>query len=89
MQHIARDPTPTNIPLAMKTQADFEAILKPFVKDRGYGYEYSYMNSPRAFWRVDGLVPPEANSAGERLWKKEGRAVEYEGGQGEGVRNGA
>ena len=79
MQHIAREPGVTNIPAAMKTQADFEAILNPFVKDRGYGYEYSYMNSPRAFWRVDGWVPPEAGSEGEKEWKERGRAGRYEG----------
>ncbi|MGO9384320.1 MAG: tautomerase family protein [Mycobacterium sp.] len=55
-----------------------EEKLAPFVKERGFDWEVHIDETPMDLWRVQGLVPPPAESEMEKLWAKENRPVPYE-----------
>jgi len=55
-----------------------EAKLAPFVKERGFDWEVHIDETPLDLWRVQGLIPPPAESEMEKLWTKENRPVPYE-----------
>jgi len=77
MSHIARESEIKEGP-ARWFQTHVDAVLKPYIQDRGMRWEYSYDNSPRMFWKINGMVPPDEDSEMERKWRKENRAVSYE-----------
>jgi len=58
--------------------AAIEATLAPFVKDRGYDWEIHLDETPMDRWRVQGLIPPPAESDIEKLWSKENRPIPYD-----------
>jgi phenylpyruvate tautomerase PptA (4-oxalocrotonate tautomerase family) len=76
VDHIARQMDDPAI-RAMCMEA-IEEKLAPFVKDRGYDWEVHLNETPMDLWRTQGLVPPPAESAIEKLWAKENRPVPYE-----------
>lgn len=79
MVHIARESAVDDRPKAEAVQEQWaQDIFQRHIVDRGLEWEYSYANTPRLFWRVDGLVPPEADTEGEKLWLREDRAVPYQ-----------
>ncbi|GBG37413.1 tautomerase family protein [Mycobacterium montefiorense] len=75
-EHIARHlPTTEHRRHAM---ALFEAQIAPFVRDRGYDWEMHVDETLFDFWQVQGLVPPLAESEGEKQWVRENRPVPHE-----------
>lgn len=56
-----------------------DRIIDPHCAGRGWGYEYHAVETPRALWKIDGLIPPPHGSEEEKRWAEEGRAVEYPG----------
>lgn len=59
-----------------------DRALKPHVEDVGYDWEYHIAETERGLWKINGLVPPPWRSEEERVWAREGRAVEYVGSRG-------
>lgn len=55
-----------------------DAILKPFIADKGYDWEYSIDETSRDLWKINGHVPPMPDSEAEREWKRVNRAVPFE-----------
>jgi phenylpyruvate tautomerase PptA (4-oxalocrotonate tautomerase family) len=70
---------PDNTDVYNTTTAKIDAALKPHVYDKGYKSEYHVGETERRLWKIDGLIPPEFKSEQEEVWRKEGRAVPYEG----------
>ncbi|KAI6170122.1 Tautomerase-3 domain-containing protein [Aphelenchoides besseyi] len=59
----------------------YEAILAPFIKNRGLEYELLFSIAIEEcdpnFWRESGLVPPISNSKAEKEWLRLNKAVPY------------
>ena len=57
-------------------------MLKPFIADAGYDWEYSITESSRDLWKVQGLVPPMPGTEAEKEWVRRNEAVEFEKSEG-------
>ncbi|OJD32215.1 4-oxalocrotonate tautomerase [Diplodia corticola] len=55
-----------------------DEVLKPYIADKGYDWEYHGLETDRELWKLNGLVPPGTGTEGEQLWVKENKAVPYE-----------
>ncbi|KAI6195888.1 Tautomerase-3 domain-containing protein [Aphelenchoides besseyi] len=55
----------------------YEAILAPYIKDRGLEYEIAIEECDPNLWRESGLVPPTSNSKAEKEWLRLNKAVPY------------
>ncbi|KAF2198096.1 hypothetical protein GQ43DRAFT_443660 [Delitschia confertaspora ATCC 74209] len=78
IQNIART-LPSSPTGPTKEQTRFltlvDEVLKPHIEDKGYEWEYHAIESSKNLWKIQGMVPPEAGSEGEEVWRKEGKAV--------------
>ncbi|KAB8072799.1 putative oxalocrotonate tautomerase [Aspergillus leporis] len=54
-----------------------DAILNPVFEPKGIDWEYFVQELPRDLWKINGLVPPEARSEGEKEWVRLGRAAKF------------
>lgn len=53
----------------------FDQILKPYIADKGYDWEYHVGETERGLWKINGLAPPPYKSEEEKLWAKENRPI--------------
>src|SRR5262245_6223715 len=75
IEHIAR--TTSDDRKAWWLELTKEAIA-PFVKDRGFNWEFHIDETPFDFWSVQGYRPPPADSDDEKRWAREiGRRHEH------------
>uniref|UniRef100_A0A8H7N4Z4 Tautomerase cis-CaaD-like domain-containing protein n=1 Tax=Bionectria ochroleuca TaxID=29856 RepID=A0A8H7N4Z4_BIOOC len=51
--------------------------LRPYIAEKGYDWEITIADTPRDFWRFNGIVPPPWRSEAERLWAQTGRPIEW------------
>lgn len=49
------------------------AILKPFVADRGFNWEFHIDETPFDYWSINGFYPPKPSTPDERRWREENR----------------
>ncbi|KAJ5725284.1 uncharacterized protein N7483_006641 [Penicillium malachiteum] len=63
----------------LRTTSRIDKIIKPYVADKGYDFEYHVDETERRLWKINSLIPPPHKSEAEQLWFKENRAVPYEG----------
>ncbi|KAH7042137.1 putative oxalocrotonate tautomerase [Macrophomina phaseolina] len=61
------------------TTAKIDALLKPHIADKGYDWEFHIDETERRLWKVNGYIPPQYKSEGEKLWAKENKPVPYPG----------
>ena len=54
-----------------------DAVIAPFVKDRGYDWEISIDETPCDLWTLQGELAPPFESVAEKRWVKENRASPY------------
>jgi|ERR1700733_11877158 phenylpyruvate tautomerase PptA (4-oxalocrotonate tautomerase family) len=47
--------------------------IAPFIKDRGYDWEFHIDETPFDLWSVQGYRPPPADSEDEKRWARENR----------------
>ncbi|KAJ4364980.1 hypothetical protein N0V83_008596 [Neocucurbitaria cava] len=59
-----------------------DEVLKPFIEDAGYHWEYSVDETSRDLWKIQGLVPPMPGSEAEGEWARLNEAVPFEMGKG-------
>lgn len=52
-------------------------IIAPWVKDRGYDWEFNITEPPADLWSLQGLIPPPFESVAERRWVLENKATPY------------
>jgi len=53
-------------------------VLKPYIADQGYDWEYTVEELRRDLWKVQGMVPPMPGTEAEKEWVRLGQAVEFE-----------
>jgi phenylpyruvate tautomerase PptA (4-oxalocrotonate tautomerase family) len=50
------------------------AVLAPWVKNRGFAWEFHIDETPFDYWSIQGYFPPRAGTEDERRWMSENRA---------------
>ena len=71
VDHIARTlPTPELRTLWLERCND---ALAPFVKEKGFDWEFHIDETPFELWSIQGYRPPPANSEDEKRWIAENR----------------
>ncbi|KAJ7646005.1 putative oxalocrotonate tautomerase [Mycena polygramma] len=53
----------------------YETAIAPFTKARRMDWEVQVSDCDRSVWNINGMAPPEANTEGEEIWRRENRAV--------------
>jgi hypothetical protein len=53
------------------------AVLAPFMAERGLDWELHIDETSRDLWLIQGLRPPAPGSPGERLWRERNEPVPY------------
>ncbi|WP_260738881.1 tautomerase family protein [Tunturiibacter lichenicola] len=72
IEHIAR--TMVDHESKVKFLGHVNEVIAPYVEQRGYDWELNVQELPFDLWRVQGLVPPGAESVDEKRWKQENKA---------------
>jgi phenylpyruvate tautomerase PptA (4-oxalocrotonate tautomerase family) len=75
IDHIAR--TLPNDEAKRRWLAMCDDALAPFVKERGYDWEYHIDETPFDLWSIQGLRPPPPNSPAEKQWVADNRPGPY------------
>ena len=70
IDHIARSVLPEERESLLKF---LNKSIHPFVRDRGLDWEIHIDETPRDFWTIQGMRPPEEGSAEEQRWARENR----------------
>lgn len=52
---------------------EINKAIAPFVKDRGFDWEFHIDETPFELWSVQGYQPPPADSEEEKRWARENR----------------
>lgn len=47
-----------------------DKVLNPILEDKGADWEYFFTEAPRELWKINGMVPPEPGSEGEKEWQR-------------------
>ena len=72
INHIA---VSTGVELHDMMTSRFDQILKPYIADNGFDWEYHVGETERGLWKINGLAPPPYKSEVEKLWAKENRPI--------------
>ncbi|MBR7621053.1 tautomerase family protein [Phenylobacterium sp. 20VBR1] len=76
VDHIARTlPTPEAKAWWIKACDD---AMAPYIRDRGFDWEFHIDETPFDLWSIQGLRPPPANSDAEARWISENKASPYD-----------
>lgn len=71
MEHIAR--SFPSIESSRRFIDRINALLKPYIEDRGLDWELHIDETPIDYWSINGHYPPRANSEDEKRWRIENR----------------
>lgn len=71
MEHIAR--SFPNIESSRRFIDRVNAILKPYLADKGYDWEFHIDETPIDYWSINGHYPPKPDTEDERRWRAENR----------------
>ncbi|CAM1507697.1 Fc.00g045450.m01.CDS01 [Cosmosporella sp. VM-42] len=70
-----------NVFVAAKTREETPFVrlvvqhMAPYIADQGYDWEITVSDTPREFWRFNGISPPPLRSEAESVWAKAGRPI--------------
>jgi phenylpyruvate tautomerase PptA (4-oxalocrotonate tautomerase family) len=64
--------------------AQCDATLSPFVRDRGFDWEFHIDETPFELWSIQGIRPPPADSEDERRWIQDNRPTPLGSGESPG-----
>lgn len=53
-----------------------DQILNPRMKAKGMSWEYFIQESPREYWKINGIIPPPTGSDLEKKWLAANKPVE-------------
>jgi phenylpyruvate tautomerase PptA (4-oxalocrotonate tautomerase family) len=56
---------------------NLDAVIAPWVRDRGYDWEFTITEPPADLWSLQGHIPPPFESQAEKRWIEENRASPY------------
>jgi hypothetical protein len=54
-----------------------DRVIEPWVKDRGYDWEFTITEPPSDLWSLQGEIPPPFESVAEKRWIQENKATPY------------
>ena len=75
VDHIARTlPSPQIREWWVRTT---DAAIAPFVKERGYEWEFHIDETPFDLWSIQGELPPPFESAAEKRWIEDNKPTAY------------
>ncbi|GJF06207.1 hypothetical protein PSD17_51550 [Pseudonocardia sp. D17] len=57
---------------------NLDRVIAPWVKDRGYDWEFTITEPPFDLWSLQGEIPPPFESLAEARWIEENKATPYE-----------
>src|ERR1700731_2942926 len=52
-------------------------VIRPWVRDRGYDWEFTITEPPFDLWSLQGEIPPPFESVAEKRWIQENKATPY------------
>jgi phenylpyruvate tautomerase PptA (4-oxalocrotonate tautomerase family) len=52
-------------------------VIAPWVRDRGYDWEFTITEPPFDLWSLQGQIPPPFESVAEKRWIEENKATPY------------
>ena len=56
---------------------NLDQVIAPWVRDRGYDWEFTITEPPFDLWSLQGEIPPPFESMAEKRWIKENKASPY------------
>jgi phenylpyruvate tautomerase PptA (4-oxalocrotonate tautomerase family) len=54
-----------------------DEVIKPWIADRGYDWEFTIDEAPADLWSLQGHIPPPFESHAEKRWVAENKASTY------------
>jgi phenylpyruvate tautomerase PptA (4-oxalocrotonate tautomerase family) len=54
-----------------------DEVIKPWIGDRGYDWEFTIDEAPADLWSLQGHIPPPFESHAEKRWVAENKASTY------------
>src|ERR1700678_829844 len=75
IDHMAR-PMPGPVITEWWTRSS-DNVIEPWVKDRGYDWEFTITDPPSDLWSLQGEIPPPFESVAEKRWIQENKATPY------------
>ncbi|MEW1819245.1 tautomerase family protein [Arthrobacter sp. NPDC080031] len=54
-----------------------DSVIKPWVQDRNFDWEFTIDEPPADLWSLQGFIPPPFESVGEARWIEENKASAY------------
>jgi phenylpyruvate tautomerase PptA (4-oxalocrotonate tautomerase family) len=54
-----------------------DEVIKPWIADRGYDWEFTIDEAPADLWSLQGHIPPPFESHAEKRWVAENKASPY------------
>jgi phenylpyruvate tautomerase PptA (4-oxalocrotonate tautomerase family) len=54
-----------------------DELIAPFVRDRGFDWEFTIDEVPADLWSIQGQIPPPFESHAEKRWVKENKVSAY------------
>lgn len=71
MEHIAR--SFPDLAASRRFIDRINAIIKPYVEDRGYDWELHVDETPFDYWSINGIYPPRPGTEDDKRWRAENR----------------
>lgn len=71
MEHIAR--SFPNVEASRRFIDRINQLLKPYIEDRGYDWEFHVDETPFDYWSINGHYPPRGGTEDETRWRAENR----------------
>jgi hypothetical protein len=56
---------------------NLDQVIAPWVKERGYDWEFTITEPPADLWSLQGEIPPPFESIAEKRWIEENKATPY------------
>ena len=56
---------------------NLDIVIAPWVKERGYDWEFTITEPPADLWSLQGEIPPPFESLAEKRWIEENKATPY------------
>jgi hypothetical protein len=54
-----------------------DQVIAPWVRERGYDWEFTITEPPFDLWSLQGEIPPPFESVAEKRWVQENKATPY------------
>ena len=56
---------------------NLDQVIAPWIRDRGYDWEFTITEPPADLWSLQGEIPPPFESVAEKRWVQENKATPY------------